>query len=333
MHLGDLIISTPVVADGRVYVGSVSPTIAAGGALHALDLATGEEIWRFALDPGDGVLSTPAAVDGVVYVATYDGVVLAIDAATGEEMWRVTLDEPVYYSSLAVADGMLFVADIGSRLYALDTEDGRREWEFAPGEGNVWSIGTPAVAKSGVYVVASPARPDETSELFMLDIETGEERWSFVAEDAGMVRGTPTVADGSVYIPTTLGSVYSLSASDGSVEWRFDTERDTSATSTAVIDGEVIVGTDDGGLHAIDAGSGESTRSLPDLTGGGFLTTPTIADGVVYALDTGGELHAIDLDTEEELWSVGTLSIGSSPVIIGGLVVIGDEWGFLSAFG
>jgi outer membrane protein assembly factor BamB len=169
--------------------------------------------------------------------------------------------------------------------------------------------------------------------LLVLDVETGEERWNFVAEEAGMVRGTPTVAGGHVYIPTTLGFVYSLSTGDGSVEWRFDTERDISATSTAVVDGEVILGTDDGGLLAIDAETGERTRSLPDLSGGGHLATPTIADGVVYALDSGGELHAIDLDTEEELWSVGTLSIGSSPVIIGGLIVIGDEWGFLSAYG
>lgn len=332
-HLGDLILSSPVVADGVVYIGSVSPTIAAGGALHALDLQTGEGLWRVDLDRGDGILSTPAVINGVVYVATYDGVVLAIDATTGEEAWRVTLDEPVYYSSLAVEDGVLYVGDIGGRLYALATEDGRRAWEFAAGVSNERSMGTPAVAEGRVYVVATPARPEEPTELFALDAETGEERWSFVAEDAGEVRGVPAIADGRVYVPTTLGSVYALSARNGSVDWHFDSEREISATSTAVVDDEVIVGTDDGGLHAVDAETGEETRNLPDRTGGGFLTTPTVADGVVYSVDIGGALYAVDLEAEEELWAVETASLGSSPAIIGGLIVIGDEFGFLVAFG
>ncbi|MEA2515342.1 MAG: eukaryotic-like serine/threonine-protein kinase [Thermomicrobiales bacterium] len=333
VHLGDLIVSSPVVADELVYIGSVSPTIAAGGALHALDLLTGVEIWRVDLDRGDGILSTPAVANGVVYVATYDGVVLAIDATTGEEVWRSTLDEPIYYSSPAVEDGVLYVGDIGGRLYALDTEDGRREWEFAVGEGNERSMGTPAVADGRVYVVAPSARRNEQSELFALDAETGEEHWSFVAEDVGEVRGTPAIADGRVYVPTTLGSVYALSARDGSVDWRFDSEREISATSTVVVDDEVIVGTDDGALHAVDAETGERTRNLPDMTGGGFLTSPTVADGVVYSVDTGGALYAVDLDAEKELWTVDTASLGSSPAIIDGLVVIGDEFGFLVAFG
>jgi outer membrane protein assembly factor BamB len=272
VHLGDLILSSPVVAGDLVYVGSVSPSIAAGGALHALDRQTGEEVWRAALDRGDGILSTPAVVDGVVYVATHDGVVLAVDAATGAQGWRVLLDTEVFYSSLAVEDGRLHVGDTGGRLYALDIEDGRRVWDVEIGDGNAWSMGTAAVAGGQVYAVASAARVDEPSELVALDAETGTARWTFVAEDAGEVRGIPAVADGRVYVPTTLGAVYALSARDGSVAWRFDRAREISATSPTVVNDEVIVGTDDGWLHGIDAETGEETRSLPEMTEGGYLT-------------------------------------------------------------
>jgi outer membrane protein assembly factor BamB len=321
------------VADGRVFVGSLSPTIAAGGALHALDLRTGEEMWRVDLERGDGILSTPAVVDGVVYVGTYDGVVLAVDAASGEEAWRVTLDEPIYYSSPAVEDGVLYIGDIGGHLYALDAEDGRRHWEFAVGEGNERSMGTPAVAEGIVYVVALAEPVDVRHDLFALDAETGEERWSFQAEDGGEVRGIPAVADGRVYVSTTFGSAYALSARDGSIDWRSESGSELSATSAAVVDGEVILGTDDGSLHAVDAETGEETRDLPEMDEGAFLTSPTVADGVVYSVDIASALHAVDLDAEEELWTVDTASLGSSPAIVDGLILIGDQFGFLIAFG
>ena len=332
-HLGDLILSSPVVADGVVYIGSVSPTIPAGGALHALDLQTGEERWRTDLDRGDGILATPVVVDGVVYAATYDGVVLALDAATGDEAWRVDLAEPVYYAAPAVDEGTLYVVDISGRLTALDAEAGGRQWEFAVGDGYTWGLGTPAVAEGHVYIVATEARRTMKSRLVALDADTGEERWRFVAEEVGEVRGTPAVADGRVYIPTTLGAVYALAVDDGSEHWRFDTDREISATSVAVTGGEVIVGTDDGGVQAVDARTGDVTRVFPDLVQGGHLTSPTVADGDVYAVDARGVLHAIDLDAAEEQWTVDTGSIGSSPAIIDGVIVIGDAFGFLAAYG
>ena len=331
--LGDLIVSSPVVADGVIYVGSVSPSLAAGGALHALDLKSGDEIWRTALDRGDGILATPAVADGVVYVATYDGVVLAVEAATGHETWRALLDAPVYYAAPAVEGGLLYLVDIEGRLYALDTDDGRRAWRSAADPGALRGLGTPAVAADLVFVVSTPVHSDAPSALLALDAATGEERWRFVSKDSGDVRGGPAVADDRVFVSTTLGAVYGLSAHRGSVDWRFDSDREISASSPAVADGEVIVGTDDGGVHVVDAVTGEPTRALPDQDGDGFLTSPTVADGVLYTVGTAGALHAVDLDTAQELWSVSTGSIGSSPAIIGGFVVIGDEFGFLNTFG
>ncbi|HEV2108846.1 MAG TPA: PQQ-binding-like beta-propeller repeat protein, partial [Thermomicrobiales bacterium] len=77
---GDAVRSSPVMADGVIYVGSND------GSLYALDAETGEERWRFTTD---GPISGSAAVaEGAVYLASGDGYAYAVDAETGEERWR-----------------------------------------------------------------------------------------------------------------------------------------------------------------------------------------------------------------------------------------------------
>jgi hypothetical protein len=59
---GGRIFSSPVVADGIVYVGSDDHS------LHAIDARKGREIWKFQTEAN--VNSTPAVANGSVYVLT-----------------------------------------------------------------------------------------------------------------------------------------------------------------------------------------------------------------------------------------------------------------------
>ena len=64
--------SSPAVADGRAYVGSVD------GLLHAVRLEDGEVVARYRLPQGH-FLASPAAESGRVYAASYSDWVLAFD--------------------------------------------------------------------------------------------------------------------------------------------------------------------------------------------------------------------------------------------------------------
>lgn len=118
---GNRPVRAPAVADGTVYLPG-------GEALHAVDAATGERRWRYAVSAGDGV-STPAVRDGSVYVCAKN--VHALDAADGTERWRFvdeavgdtfTRLQPLYAAPLA-AGGRIYAG-----LGALDAATGEPRW-------------------------------------------------------------------------------------------------------------------------------------------------------------------------------------------------------------
>ncbi|HUR61858.1 MAG TPA: PQQ-binding-like beta-propeller repeat protein [Candidatus Thermoplasmatota archaeon] len=76
------------------------------------------------------------------------------------------------------------------------------------------------------------------------------------ARTKGAVTGTPTVAEGRVYVGTWKGVVYCLSAKDGSEVWSHDLGAQVDASVT-LAQGLALVGDSAGRLHALDWDTGE----------------------------------------------------------------------------
>ena len=87
---------TPIVADGKVFMGSSL------GRVVALDAESGDEVWKVDLNTDDEtaiITATAAYHDGVTYVPVsartggdYTPYVIALDATTGTELWRAFTD-------------------------------------------------------------------------------------------------------------------------------------------------------------------------------------------------------------------------------------------------
>lgn len=81
-HVKSRVFSSPVIVDHIMYFGSAytdnRPDMIDIDAFYAVDLNTGEELWRF-----DGnhspILSTPVVADGVVFFTALDGTVYALN--------------------------------------------------------------------------------------------------------------------------------------------------------------------------------------------------------------------------------------------------------------
>jgi outer membrane protein assembly factor BamB len=135
-------LTSPVVADGRLYVASVDQH-----TVYAIDALTGQSVWRFTT--GGPVDSPPTIHRGLALFGSADGYVYAVRASDGQLAWRfraAPMDErmmafeqiesvwPVH-GSVLIQDEVLFC--VAGRSMFLD--GGLRLWRLDPATGRVLS--------------------------------------------------------------------------------------------------------------------------------------------------------------------------------------------------
>jgi outer membrane protein assembly factor BamB len=302
----------------------------AGGALHGVDAASGEELWRLQTEIGDAFFSSPAIAADAVYIGSYDGIIVAAELATGVERWSFQA-EGVVYSSPAVAGELVFVGDDMGRLYALETFSGEERWRFGPDEPFRRSIGaSPAVVDGTLFIVDAARHFTETSYLHAFQADTGEEVWRFSAEAGDQVRSTVAVVDGRVHVLTYEGTMFALDVINGQEIWRFDGGATTQGLP-AVSGGIAFFATAGGTLNAVDAKTADSRWSHTLQSGVEIVSSPTVALETVYFGDAQGILHAIDTASGDEQWQFPVRSYQSSPAILDGVMYVGGDNGVLHA--
>ena len=84
---GALIVSSPVIGFGKVYIGSTN------GGVFALGLGDGRKEWEFM--SGDDIEASPLILGDSVFIGNLSGEFFALDAGTGEVRWRVKADNSI----------------------------------------------------------------------------------------------------------------------------------------------------------------------------------------------------------------------------------------------
>jgi outer membrane protein assembly factor BamB len=180
----------PTILGSGVLVGDTT------GALVALDLDAGDEVWRS--DVPGAVLALSAG-DDHAYVVTATGQVVAVDD-DGEETWATPLPGVSHHPPVDI-EGAL-VAVVGSAAIALDRATGDRLWE-APLPGPL--AGPPVAADGGLLV----ATTDGTVRL--LRAEDGRTLDLFLL---GPIHAGPVTAVVTTYVITTAGELVALGPRD-----------------------------------------------------------------------------------------------------------------------
>jgi outer membrane protein assembly factor BamB len=156
--------ATPLATVTGVVIGpgEVLHVGRAGGALVALDGATGALLWETPV--GASVSATPALADGVLYVPTADGHLVAVDAdgcgaATCQPLWSAAIDGTAINEQPAVSgdgeDAVVFVGTSGGTVAAVaatgcgDPTCRKPLWEASVGAA---VTGAPAVSGGAVVV-------------------------------------------------------------------------------------------------------------------------------------------------------------------------------------
>lgn len=284
---------SPAVWNGTVYVGSQD------GAVYALDADTGTKIWKYST--GDLVDSDPAIRNGTVYVGSHDDNLYALDAATGTKKWNFTTSANVDSAPL-VWNGTAYFGSRDHNVYAVDASSGTKRWAFDTGGG---VIAEPALWNATVYIGSASHR------VFAIDAVNGTKKWAFTADK--QVSSTPTLANGTVYVGSHDTNVYALDADNGTKRWTFDTE-DHVAGSAAVANGTVYIGSKDERIYALDASTGDSKWTF--LTDGRVTSSPAIVDGTLYIGGTGDHrVYALDAGTLPPVGPPQNLTADAGPHI------------------
>ncbi len=140
VHTGQIVVSSPVLGNGLIYIGSTDNN------LYAIDPQTQAVRWTF---PTGGVItSTPLIANGVVYFGSLDTSVYAVDATMGKQVWKYPTGKSIR-SSATLADGVLYIGSDDADVYALDPTAGTVVRKYQTG-GSVLS--TPVVANGLLYV-------------------------------------------------------------------------------------------------------------------------------------------------------------------------------------
>ncbi|MCM3630537.1 PQQ-binding-like beta-propeller repeat protein [Paenibacillus glycanilyticus] len=194
--------SSPVVKDGKVYVGSD------GGYLIALDAKDGKELWR--KQPAGGWMhSMPAAADGKVFMGYGGGLIVALDADTGAEVWRYQskagpslIPGDATGSSPAVVNGVVYMGFPNGSAEALKADTGEKLWSRATDGGIISSA---AVSGDTVYIGSNDGN------LYALNKQNGEIQWSY--KIGAWVASSPAISGNALVVGAFDGNIYAFTSS------------------------------------------------------------------------------------------------------------------------
>lgn len=320
--------TTPAIQGSSVYFGR-------DGVLYAVDRETGIEKWNRKLD--NQHTSAPAIAGDVVYIGGWEEL-YAFSTDTGELKWIFQPEsgsDDTYYSDPVVYGGTVYFGG-WHNLYALDSHTGQEKWKLKL-SGNIITV--PTLYDGLIYVgTYSPDGRDDTY-LYALDSMTGQEKWKLKATGDG-IGGAVAVTDGVAYVSTTDDGLLALDAKGGQEIWRYDPGSGL-VTAPAAAYGQIYI-SDQGSLYAVDAQTGK--EKWRHQGSGGLYSDPVIADGIVYFTTTTGDqgvlfggqptgyLHAVDVQSGQELWEFSVTGITSrAPAVSDGTVYFGSEEGTLYA--
>jgi len=314
-------VSGCAAAYGKVY------ELNKDGYLYALDVSTGQLVWKY---KGPGFLfwpGWPVVADGKVYATTGERAssdpitgeyskseFACLDAYTGKLLWKLPIEAHAPRESVAVAYGNLYLIPGYIEENTMDSYITLNE---------VWAIGT----KSWPMWRHDPAHTG-TGQSGPLNLTLW---WKFTT--GGGVVSSPSVVDGKVYVGSEDKNVYCLDARSGRLLWNFTTGFRIKS-SPAVVDGRVYVGPDDGSVYCLDAKNGSL---IWNEYAGGYIpahfdavarlcSSPTVIEDKVYVGSLDTYVYCFDAGSGNVVWTRKTGGyITSSPAVVDGAIYITSQ--------
>jgi len=244
---------SPTIAFGQVYVMSQDNQIL------ALDAADGSLLWNESgstTQSGVFGVAAPAAGNGTVIAGYSSGELNAYRYENGRTLWADALARTnisTRVSSLTDIDadpiidsGRVYALGQGGRMAAYELVTGQRIWEL-----NLAGISTPAIAGEWIFTLTDDAR------LLAIARSSGRVRWisqlqSFRNEEKRkdpIFWTGPVLAGGQLWVASSRGEIWKISAGEGSSELFADIDQPVSLPPI-VAGNHLYILDDSGTIHA-----------------------------------------------------------------------------------
>lgn len=325
------LLGSPTVVDDVAYIGGPD------GFVNAVNVETGEEIWKFETNSTASI--SPTVVGDKVFFgylgATtehygYDnpGQYWAVNKDTGEPVWT-TFDYARVWVGAAYNDGVLFFGNTDGHVFGVNPDNGEMLWTYWTGKDtpkeNVpkdtpFKHGYPM----GVYCV--PTADDNyfytgswAGYYFAFEQKTGKIKWrcSTMHNEWGGLpdSAAPTIYNGYLYVQKKGGLMAAINIETGELAWEWQAPRGHLYNATPAAHEGLVYGSDvrqvvllpyTGKMVAfneVDKG-GDLVWQQEDMGG---LTAPAVVDGqLISGASNSMYITSVDPKTGEILWRTWT---------------------------
>jgi outer membrane protein assembly factor BamB len=328
----------PTVKDDMVYM-------AVGPRLFALDLATGNEKWKYPrVDPLQGLAKTsPTLVGEVLVFSTDQRLLYGINAKTGEHLWMTRTDpKSSIGEAVALSENQFALAFTDESLQTFDAKTGQPSGVGVTVEGGI--VGQ--ISAHGANIIAIT----NNSEMVSISGLTGKTNWR--ARFNSIPAGTKPVLKGEMLYVNSGPYLVCVNAATGRLRWQQPFE-DQIAFGPAVSATNILAMGRDGKGMVYDLNGRRQLRDLVQIDS--FPSALPSAVGDMFLVPTAnGGLNLIDPKTGKVTWTfvirplrAGTPTRGARPanqqvaravsaagpaVLAGGTMVVMARDGSLLAF-
>ncbi|AKB31416.1 Chitin binding protein [Methanosarcina siciliae HI350] len=331
---GGFVLATPVIADGKIFIGTNN------GVIAAYDISNGTEAWINSTGLGGekAQVNTPIVYDsGNIYFGTWfssgdPGSYYCVNATDGSFVWeRACTSNAGYYwaGACVVGDYLVYGGDDGNlvsvnKYTGTTVEDVGTVTIFSSGTGNIRSSMSYDQSTGRLYFASG-------SKCYYVGFDSSNGTFVKSVKGTGSMSGdstsTPAVYNDRVYVGCG-GSLYCLDADSLQIIWSYTVGakvQSSPAISTYYDDGDgeiyIYFTTNDhsSGMYCLKDMPGNTEAILqfeffpPSSMKQYSLQGAAISDGMVYYGNDAGYLFALD---DPDICFTANTTYGSVPLTV-----------------
>ncbi len=281
-------ISSPVLFEGQVYVGSDN------GNLYALNEKDGAIAWSF--NTGSWVYSTPFVNTEYITCANENGELYVFNRIQQRLMWKKLVGETE--KTWPIVDGIVYGV-VGNMIKAYEVKTGKELPGISVGDkyydfNGLEQKGAPIISE---LIVNNGFAYFTAASNFIYKVDLKERTLSWQSQIGEVGQSSPVITNGSVFIGTRTRDVLQLNDTDGSLVRQYKTDN-----------------------RWLD-------YSLKMHKGGPVNGTVSVDNGVVYFGSYDYGFYAHDIKTGKRIWKYAIKHHidRTKPIITDTLVIFGAD--------